>query len=517
MKDSFLLPTPHWEFMFRKVLIANRGEIAVRIIRACRDLGISPVAVYSEPDRTSLHVRMADEAYLLGPAPSIESYLNIEKVIETAGRAGADAIHPGYGFLSENPNFAAACENSGIPMIGPSAESMRLIGTKTSARALLRQHSIPLVPGTHRSLESADEAIEEARILGYPVMIKAVAGGGGKGMRLVKDESLMAADFTAAGSEALNSFGDPSLYLEKYVTAPRHIEIQVLADRRGNVIFLGERDCSIQRRHQKVLEECPSPFLDEGLRRRMGEVAVRVARAVNYENAGTVEFLVDSARNFYFLEMNTRLQVEHPVTEAVTGVDIVCEQFKIANGEPLSLSQDQVHMRGWAVECRIYAEDPDRGLLPSPGVIRRLQEPMGTGVRLDSGIYQGWEVSIHYDPLLAKLTTFGTSREQAISRMSRAIQEYRIGGIKTNIPLLLEILRSEGFLAGKTHTEFVDEMYMAVLSKKEHAAPVFQPYALAAALAYSERTESSPKTGSPESPNAWKLSGRPGFSTARHR
>jgi acetyl-CoA carboxylase biotin carboxylase subunit len=503
--------------MFRKVLIANRGEIAVRIIRACRDLGISPVAVYSEPDRASLHVRMADEAYLLGPASSVESYLNIEKVIQAAERAGADAIHPGYGFLSENSTFAAACENSGIPMIGPSAESMRLMGNKTSARTLLHQHGISLVPGTHTPLKSVDEAIEEARVLGYPVMVKAAAGGGGKGMRLVNDESQMAADFIAAGSEAFNSFGDASLYLEKCVRAPRHIEIQVLADRKGNVIFLGERDCSIQRRHQKVLEECPSPFLDEGLRRRMGETAVRVARAVDYENAGTVEFLVDSDRNFYFLEMNTRLQVEHPVTEAVTGVDIVCEQFKIANGEPLSLRQNQVHMRGWAIECRIYAEDPDRGLLPSPGVIQRLQEPIGPGVRLDSGIYQGWEVSIHYDPLLSKLTTFGTSREQAIARMTRAIQEYRIGGIKTNIPLLLEILRSEGFLAGNAHTEFLDEMHMAVPPQRERAASVFEPYALAAALAYTERTESSSRGAGPESQNAWKLSGRPGFSAARHR
>jgi len=503
--------------MFRKVLIANRGEIAVRIIRACRDLGISPIAVFSEPDRASLHVRMADEAYLLGPAPSIESYLNIEKTIQAAERAGADAIHPGYGFLSENSNFAAACERSGIPMIGPSAESMRAMGTKTSARALLRQHGVPLVPGTHTALKSAEEAIEEARVLGYPVMLKAAAGGGGKGMRLVSEESQMAGDFIAAGSEALNSFGDSRLYLEKRVRAPRHIEIQVLADRMGNVIFLGERDCSIQRRHQKVIEECPSPFVDEELRRKMGETAVRVARAANYVNAGTIEFLVDTERNFYFLEMNTRLQVEHPVTEAVTGVDLVCEQFRIANGEPLSLRQDQVHMRGWAIECRIYAEDPDRGLLPSPGVIRNLQEPTGPGVRLDSGIYQGWEVSIHYDPLLSKLTTFGTSREHAIARMNRAIQEYRIGGIKTNLPFLSEILCSEGFLAGKTHTEFVDEMRMGVPSRKEHDASVFQPYALAAALAYTERTESSPKSSGPESQNAWKLSGRPGFSTVRHR
>jgi acetyl-CoA carboxylase, biotin carboxylase subunit len=489
----------------------------VRIIRACRDLGISPVAVYSEPDRTSLHVRMADEAYRIGPAPSIESYLNIEKIIETAKRARVDAIHPGYGFLSENPNLAEACENSGITMIGPSAASMRLMGTKTSARGVLRQQGIAVVPGTYRPLKALDEALREAHVLGYPVMLKAAAGGGGKGLRFINDESQMAAEFTAAGSEALNAFGNSAVYLEKYLAAPRHIEIQILGDRKGNVIYLGERDCSIQRRHQKVLEESPSPFMDENLRKKMGETAVRIARAANYENAGTIEFLVDSQRNFYFLEMNTRLQVEHPVTEMVTGVDLVCEQFRIASGEPLSLTQDQVQIRGFAIECRVYAEDPARALFPSPGVIQRLQEPIGPGVRVDSGIYQGWEVSIHYDPLLSKLTTLGTSREQAIARMYRAIQEYRIGGIKTNLPFLLEILRSEGFIAGKVHTGYLDEMITAIPPKKEQDASFFEPYAVAAALAYTERTESSSRTRSPEPQNAWKLSGRPGFSTLRQR
>ena len=497
--------------MFRKVLIANRGEIAVRVIRACRDLGISPIAVYSEPDRASLHVRLADEAYLLGPAPSIESYLSIGKVIEAAKRSQADAIHPGYGFLSENPKFAEACAGAGIRMVGPSAESMHLMGSKTEARALLRKENIPLVPGTYRALTSVEEAIREARALGYPVMIKASAGGGGKGMRFVKDESHLSADFAAAGSEAQSSFGDSSLYLEKYMTRPRHIEIQILADRHGNVIHLGERECSIQRRHQKVFEESPSPFMEDELRRKMGEVAVRIARAAHYENAGTIEFLVDSDRNFYFLEMNTRLQVEHPITEAVTGIDLVCEQFRIAAGEKLSLRQDQVQMRGWAMECRVCAEDPDRGMLPSSGVIRRLQNPQGPGVRLDSGIYQGWEVSIHYDPLLSKLIAFGVDRAQTISRMKRAIQEYRIAGIKTNLPFFLDLLSDSEFLAGQTHTGFFEEMQQRAAKARERVPAAFHSHAVAVALAYADTTGISPEPQSTGAGNPWKLSGRPGF------
>jgi len=497
--------------MFRKVLIANRGEIAVRIIRACRDLGIIPVAVYSEPDRASLHVRMADEAYLLGPAPSLESYLDIGKVIDVAKRAKAEAIHPGYGFLSENPRFAAACADAGITTVGSTAESMRLMGTKTSARALLHKLAIPLVPGTYAPLTSVEEAIKEARALGYPVMVKAAAGGGGKGMRFVSEESHMGADFVAAGSEALRSFGDSSLYLEKHMVRPRHIEIQILADRHGNVIHLGERECSLQRRHQKVFEESPSPMMDDKLRRRMGEVAVRIARAAHYENAGTIEFLVDHDRNFYFLEMNTRLQVEHPVTEAVTGLDLVCEQFRIAAGETLSIRQEQVQIRGWAMECRICAEDPERDMLPSPGVIRRLQEPQGLGVRLDSGIYQGWEVSIHYDPLLAKLIAFGADRAQTIARMKRAVQEYRIAGIKTNLSFFDELLSNHEFAAGHIHTGFVEEMQRHAVRSKEHVPSVFHSHALAAALAYAETAETAPPRQSAETESAWKLSGRPGF------
>jgi acetyl-CoA carboxylase biotin carboxylase subunit len=496
--------------MFRKVLIANRGEIAVRVIRACRDLGIVPVAVYSEPDRVSLHVRLADEAYCLGPAPSLESYLVIEKVIDAAKRSKADAIHPGYGFLSENPRFAAACAEAGIPLVGPSAESMRMIGSKTSARSLLHKQDIPLIPGTYTALTSVEDAMKEARTLGYPVMIKASAGGGGKGMRVVADESHMASDFAAAESETLRAFGDPSVYLEKCMIRPRHIEIQILADRHGNVIHLGERECSLQRRHQKVVEESPSPLVDENLRHKMGETAIRIARAARYENAGTIEFLVDNDRNFYFLEMNTRLQVEHGITELVNGIDIVCEQFRIAAGEKLSLRQEQVQMRGWAIECRICAEDPDRHL-PSAGVIRKLQEPQGPGVRLDSGVYQGWEVSIHYDPLIGKLMTFGADREQAIARMKRAIQEYRITGIKTNLPFLLEILSDHEFAAGHIHTGFIEELQSRIATAEEHAPHIFHSHALAAALAYTDAAEAPASNRNPETASAWKLSGRPGY------
>jgi len=496
--------------MFRKVLIANRGEIAVRVIRACRDLGIIPVAVYSEPDRASLHVRLADEAYLLGPAPSLESYLDIGKVLDAARRCGADAIHPGYGFLSENPRFAAACAEAGIPMVGPSAQSMRLMGSKTSARSLLHDQDIPLVPGTYAPLKSVDEARKEAGRLGYPVMLKASAGGGGKGMRFVAHPSAMDADYTAAGSEALRAFGHSSLYLEKYMARSRHVEIQIIADRHGNAVHLGERECSIQRRHQKVFEESPSPLMDEDLRRRMGDAAIRVVRLAQYENVGTIEFLIDGDRNFHFLEMNTRLQVEHPVTEAVSGVDLVCEQFRIAAGERLSFRQEDIQLRGWAMECRVCAEDPERGSIPSPGVIRRIQEPNGPGVRLDSGIYPGWEVSLHYDPLLSKLVTFGADRAQAIARMKRAIQEYRIAGVKTNLPFFMELLHNSEFLAGHLHTGLVEEMQKHAARTKEHLREIFHHHAVAAALAYADTTEDPPHH-TVEAASAWKLSGRPGF------
>ena len=486
--------------MFRRVLIANRGEIAVRIIRACQDLGISPIAVYSEPDRAALHVRLADEAYLLGPAPSSESYLATGKIIDTALRIKADAIHPGYGFLSENPCFAEACADAGIVMIGPSPRSMRAMGSKTGARSVLRASGVRVVPGTYRALTNVEEALIEAQQVGYPVMLKAVAGGGGKGMRLVPDETRMRSDFEAAGSEALRSFGDGSIYIEKCILRPRHVEIQVLADGHGNAVYLGERECSLQRRHQKVLEECPSPLSDEDLRRRMGEAALNVVRAAGYVNAGTVEFLMDDEQHFYFLEMNTRLQVEHPVTEMVTGIDIVQEQFRIAAGQPLSTSQEEVRLRGWAIECRIYAEDPERNFLPSPGVIRKLVEPQGPGVRVDSGVYQGWDVPVHYDPLIAKLVTHGSDRMQAIARMKRAIGEYGIHGIRTNLNFFGRVLCDPEFVAGRLSTSFIDEFL-----KRRGAAPALsqvdsEAYAVAAALAYAD----SLPAFEPVKTNAWK-------------
>ena len=496
--------------MFRKVLIANRGEIAVRIIRGCRDLGISPVAIYSEADRGALHVRMADEAYLVGAPPSSESYLVIENILNAARRSGADAIHPGYGFLSENPRFAQACGEAGIPMIGPSAESIRLMGNKTQARAALLKQGVPIVPGTHRPLDSAQEAIEAASAIGYPVMLKAAAGGGGKGMRLVETESRMAASFEAAASEALRAFSDAALYLERFVARPRHVEIQILADRHGNSIYLGERECSIQRRHQKVLEECPSPALDEALRRRMGKAALKVVRAANYENAGTVEFLLDEDRNFYFLEMNTRLQVEHPVTEMVTGLDLVREQFRIAAGERLTLRQRDVRLRGWAIQCRIYAEDPDNKFFPSPGVIHRLVEPQGPWVRVDSGVYEGWEVPFYYDPLIAKLIAFGADRPEAIERMKRALREYEIRGIKTNLNFFEQILSDPEFEAGRLSTHFIEEFSRRKPQTAGHPAEVPDAAVLAAALAYRDHPTTPPSNVEPLRNNRWKMSSRRG-------
>ncbi len=501
--------------MFKKVLIANRGEIATRIIRACRDLGISPVAVYSESDRASLHVRLADEAYLLGPSPASESYLSIDKILETAVRAKVDAVHPGYGFLSENPTFADACASVGIPMVGPTGNSMRLMGTKTGARSALKGSGVPLVPGTYRPLTTVTEALEEAERLGYPVMLKASAGGGGKGMRLVKDASRLAGDFETASSEAQNAFGDSSLYLEKVILNPRHIEIQVLADQHGNAVYLGERECSIQRRHQKVLEECPSAFIDENLRREMGEAALQVVRVANYRNAGTVEFLMDADRKFYFLEMNTRLQVEHPVTEAVTGIDIVREQFRIAAGDRLTLRQENIRLSGWALECRIYAEDPEHNFFPSPGVIRKLVEPSGPGVRVDSGVYQGWEVPIHYDPLIAKLVSFGENRDHAIARMQRALQEYRINGIKTNLGFFRELLRDPEFVAAHLSTAFIEEFEKRNRPDRHPAAGTLQAYAAAAAVVYSETSRTRGVQSAQESRSHWKMSGRPGSNTPR--
>src|SRR5438445_2257473 len=444
--------------MFKKILIANRGEIAVRVIRACRELGITSVAVYSDVDRAALHVRKADEAYHIGPAPAPESYLKIEKILDVAKRAGADAIHPGYGFLSENAAFAQACADAGVKFIGPTPASMEMMGLKTCARQAMEKAGVPLVPGTSRGLASFEEAERLAAEVGYPVMLKAAAGGGGKGMRLVNTPGELKALLETAQSEAQRSFGDGKVYIEKAIVDPRHIEVQVVADEHGNTRYLGERECSIQRRHQKVLEESPSPLVDPDMRRRMGEIAVRVAKAANYTNAGTVEFLSDQEKNFHFLEMNTRLQVEHPVTELITGLDLVHLQIRIAAGEKLPFSQDQVQIRGHAMECRIYAEDPDNNYFPSPGKITLPLAPSGPGIRRDSGMYEGWTVPIDYDPLLAKLIGYGTDRKQTMGRLIRALNESSVGGIKTSISLFRLILRDPDFQAGKIDTGFLDRL-----------------------------------------------------------
>jgi acetyl-CoA carboxylase biotin carboxylase subunit len=444
--------------MFKKILIANRGEIAVRVIRACRELGIISVAVYSDVDRASLHVRKADEAYHIGPPAAADSYLNIAKILEVAKRSSADAIHPGYGFLSENAKFAQACSDAGVKFIGPTAASMEMMGSKTRARQAMEKAGVPFVPGTSRGLESAEQAEQVAVKVGYPVMLKAAAGGGGKGMRLVHTPEELKSALEAAQSEAQRAFGDREVYIEKAIINPRHIEMQVLADEHGHTVYLGERECSIQRRHQKVLEESPSPIVDADMRQRMGEIAVRVAKAAGYANAGTVEFLVDQDKKFYFLEMNTRLQVEHPVTELITGLDLVHLQIRIAAGEQLPFRQEDVRIRGHAIECRIYAEDPDNNYFPSPGKITLLLSPSGPGIRRDSGMYEGWTVPIDYDPLLAKLIGYGTDRRQAISRLTRALHEYFVGGIKTNISLFLRILTDADFQVGKVDTGYLDRL-----------------------------------------------------------
>jgi acetyl-CoA carboxylase biotin carboxylase subunit len=444
--------------MFKKILVANRGEIAVRVIRACREMGITAAAVYSDVDRAALHVLKADEAYGIGPAAAVESYLNIDRIVEVARRCGADGVHPGYGFLSENPRFAQACAEAGIKFIGPFPKSMELMGSKTRARQGMEKAGVPFVPGTSHGIESLAEAQKVATGLGYPIMLKAAAGGGGKGMRLVESEGDFATALEAARSESQRAFGDGEVYMEKAIVNPRHIEMQILADEHGNCVYLGERECSVQRRHQKVLEEAPSPVVTPEMRKKMGDVAVRVAKAAGYANAGTIEFLTDGEGNFYFLEMNTRLQVEHPVTELVSGLDLVQLQIRIAAGEKLPFTQRDVELRGHAIECRVYAEDPANDYFPSPGEITVLSEPSGPGIRVDSGIYQGWNVPLEYDPLLAKLIGYGESREQAIGRLKRALEEYVVGGVKTNLTVFKQILSNPEFLAGNTDTGLIGRL-----------------------------------------------------------
>ncbi|MGI8773348.1 MAG: acetyl-CoA carboxylase biotin carboxylase subunit [Acidobacteriaceae bacterium] len=454
----------------QKILIANRGEIALRIVRACRELGIRSVAVYSDVDRAALHVFHADEAYRLGPAPASESYLRGDRILEIARSTGADAIHPGYGFLSENADFAEACEVAGIVFIGPPSAAMRELGSKTRARQAADRAQMPRTPGSTRGLASLAEAIATAQDIGYPVMLKAAAGGGGKGMRAIAGREELPSAYESARSEAERAFGSDEVYLEKLIERPRHIEIQVMADHHGNAIYLGERECSVQRRHQKVIEEAPSAILDPDLRRRMGEAACRLARSAGYTNAGTVEFLVDAARNFYFLEMNTRLQVEHPVTELVTGLDLVHLQIHVAEGRPLPLTQNEVVLRGHALECRIYAEDPDNSFFPSPGRITRLVQPAGPGIREDSGVYEGWTVPIDYDPMLSKLVAYAPTRELAIARMLRALDEYVIGGIRSNLSLFKRILSDPEFQAARIDTGYLDRLVAAAGSVAEPPA-----------------------------------------------
>ena len=437
--------------MFSKVLIANRGEIALRIIRTLREMGIGSVAVYSDADRAALHVRKANEAAHIGPAPSAESYLNIGRILDAARRHKVEAIHPGYGFLSENAGFAQACEDAGFTFIGPSPQSIALMGSKTGARRVAQSGGAPVVPGTEdRCLLRRPKPRLSPAMPGFPVMLKAVAGGGGKGMRRVDRAEDLSSAFDAASSEALRAFGDGSVYVEKLIENARHVEIQILGDKYGHLVHLGERECSVQRRHQKVIEESPSPLVARmpGMRDRMGEAAIRAARAAGYFNAGTVEFLAENSGAFYFLEMNTRLQVEHPVTELVTGLDLVRLQLEIAAGAELPFTQDQVALRGAALECRIYAEDPANNFFPSPGRISQLSEPAGPGVRLDSGIYPGWTVPLDYDPMLAKLIVWSDNRVHAVARMLRALGEYYVGGIRTNIPLFEAILNDPAFRAG---------------------------------------------------------------------
>jgi acetyl-CoA carboxylase biotin carboxylase subunit len=507
--------------MLKKVLIANRGEIAIRIIRACHELGLDTVAVYSDVDRAALHVRRAGEAYPIGGAPAAESYLRGDKLIEVARRSGADAIHPGYGFLSERAEFAAAVAEAGLVFIGPPPAAIRAMGDKVRSRQAMIAAGVPVVPGTERGL-SNDEALRIASEVGFPLLIKASAGGGGKGMRRVDDLEAMPVALDAARREAQKAFGDDTIYLERLVEGARHVEIQVLADAHGNVIHLGERECSMQRRHQKVVEECPSPALTPEIRARMGAAAVAAARAVGYESVGTVEFLLDREGSFYFLEMNTRLQVEHPVTELVTGVDLVKQMLRVAGGRRLRLAQADIEWNGHAIECRINAEDPYNGFLPSTGQITSVVEPTGPGVRVDSAIYDGAEVGLHYDPLLAKLIVWGRHRADAILRMRRALEEYRIVGVKTTIPLHQKIMNTTQFIGGTYDTAYLEESLRMEPGRTPHRGKggrVVDPEndgrdldraaaVVATLLAHQSRGDVINRLAPAGGPSEWKLYGR---------
>ena len=512
--------------MFHKILIANRGEIAVRIIRACRDLNISPIAVYSDADRDSLHVRLADEAYYIGEAPAVDSYLRMDRIVDAAVSGRAEAVHPGYGFLAENADFAQAVGDAGLIFIGPPVEAMRTMGIKTSARAVAIEAGVAVVPGTTAPLASLDEAQETAARFGYPVMLKASAGGGGKGMRLVEAEAELQSAFETARSEAEAAFGNGDIYLEKAVELPRHIEIQIVADAYGNFVHLGERECSIQRRHQKVVEECPSPIDAPELRARMGAAAIKVARAVQYTGLGTVEFLVSSTTSeFYFLEMNTRLQVEHPVTELVTGIDLVREQILVAAGAALSFKQSDVEWHGHAIECRVYAENSENNFLPSPGRISYLRVPAGPGIRDDGGVESGAEVSIYYDPMISKLAAWGRTRAEAMDRLRRALDEYEVGGIKTTLPFFREIIRDTEFIEARLDTSFIERfnqrrgLASASADEGDGDDTMRRDIALIAAALDFMRTQQPSANGQSngETQSRWRLAGRSALHNSRGR
>ena len=494
--------------MFDKILIANRGEIAVRVIRACREMGIRTAAVYSEADRDALHVRLADEAFLLGPAPSSESYLSIDRVLQAAQRSGAAAIHPGYGFLAENPTFARACTDAGVTFIGPPAEAIEAMGNKVEARRIMKKAGAAVTPGSDGSVDSVDEVRKWGDRLGWPILLKPEAGGGGKGMRVLDGPDDVDSGFRASRSEARSSFGDDAVYVEKYLRDPRHIEFQILCDSHGNGIHLGERECSIQRRHQKLIEEAPSPVVDEETRSRMGRIAVDVAAAAGYVGVGTIEFLRDSDGSFYFMEMNTRLQVEHAVTEEVTGLDLVKLQVRVAAGEKLPLRQEDVKISGHAIECRIQAEDPEHGFVPTPGRITALRIPSGPGIRDDSAIYPGYTMPVHYDPMIAKLISWGADRTEAIERMARALREYVVNGIPTTISFHRRVMRDPRFLAGDIHTG-----YLRTPPAREEAAPeVEERYRdvalLAAAISWYRRRAGAARPASSDDGSPWTRAGR---------
>jgi acetyl-CoA carboxylase, biotin carboxylase subunit len=498
--------------MFKRILIANRGEIAVRIIRACRELEVESVAVFSDADRASLHVREADFAVNIGAPPAAESYLKTERIIEAALRTGAEAVHPGYGFVSENAHFARAVEAASLTFIGPPASAIERMGDKVAARKLMMAAGVPVVPGSPETLKGEEEVRAVASRIGYPIMLKAAAGGGGKGMRMVENDHDLSSLVRAVANEAKSSFGDSRFYVEKFVRRPRHIEVQVFADRYGATVHLFERECSIQRRHQKVAEESPSPFVTPAMRAAMGDVAVRAARAVNYVGAGTIEFLADAERNFYFLEMNTRIQVEHPVTEMVTGVDLVKLQIQVAAGEPLPFTQEELRQQGWALECRIYAEDPEGGFAPAPGKIQTMHLPDGPGIRIDAGVYAGAEVPIFYDPMIGKLIAWGRDRAEAVARMRRALNEFTISGeLATNLDFHRWLVRHPLFLNGEFDTGFISQEYRAQAGGVDHDSARTAAILAAAFLAARDATRAAGADHAsvpPRSTSAWKTLGR---------